>query len=127
MSFRLASFLTSIERAFSDGAWTNSRTINYQMGLARLSLGNRRGEEPVRQKGSILVQTYTLADGSPCMKACLCWSEQAAEAGVQQTVFPKPETDWDAEARKVAEAWLAGPPANKFDEIGAAAPLAAAI
>jgi hypothetical protein len=125
MSNRLVSFLSTIERSFhssapAEGSWANLRTINYQLGLARLTLGTRQGQEPIRLRGSILLEAFKLADGSPCVKANLSWSDQPGATGFIHAIYPKPETDWDAEAQQVASTWLSGAPASKVEELAPA-------
>ncbi len=136
MSTRLASLLTGIERAIQaeppsaqQGAWSTIRTINYKLGLARLTVDVRPESDPVRPRGVILVQAFDLADGSHCVKASLTWSESGPESGPVRAVYPRPGTDWENEARMIASAWLAGPPASKVEAISAEVPerLAAAV
>lgn len=117
MHTRLLSFLTDVERALAaddpspaDGAWDAVRTVNYHLGLARLVLGVRRpGAGPVEPRGTILLQSYQLADGTPCLKAALSWAGSTASA--LRAIYSKPDVNWTGEARKVAAEWLAGPPA----------------
>jgi hypothetical protein len=119
MSIRLSSFLANIasacqcdEPAPNGGTWEISRTLNYRLGLARLVLGSRGTGSAVQPMGSILLQAFTLADGSPCVKANLSWADQAA--GAMRAVYAKPSTNWESEARLVAADWLAGPPESKL-------------
>jgi hypothetical protein len=115
MHTRLLSFLTDIEKALaaddpspSDGSWDTSRTINYHLGLARLSLGVRLSDK-TEVRGAILLQCYKLADGTPCLKAALTWTGNAAS--VIRAIYSKPDVNWSTEARKIGAEWLAGPPA----------------
>jgi hypothetical protein len=138
MSIRLTSFLASIvsacecdEPAPNGGTWDISRTINYRLGLARLSLGSRKSANgAVQPMGSILLQGFALADGTPCVKANLSWSENAMSS--TRSVFARPGVNWDSEARLVASEWLAGAPESKLvavptEVVEEPEPLAAAV
>jgi hypothetical protein len=116
MHTRLLSFLTDIENSLaaddpspSDGTWAPARTINYHLGLARLSLGVRLADGRTEARGAVLLQSYQLADGTPCLKAALSWT--AATGTIVRAIYAKPDVSWKSEARKVAAEWLAGPPA----------------
>jgi hypothetical protein len=116
MTMRLLSFLSTIEKTLQaddpspkDGVWENHRTINFQLGLARLSLGSRRDHAGVQPVGAIMVQSFALADGSLCLKASLSWEGQVTEETVH-SVYAEPQVDWIAAARRIAAAWMAGPP-----------------
>ena len=107
---RLLSFLTEIERAVAadepsplGGTWENSRTVNYHEGLARLTFASRLGNkaEPV---GTVLLQSFVLADGSRCLKAHLAWKDSTPAA--THSVYETPEIDWSAQARAIASTWL---------------------
>lgn len=115
MQTRLLSFLSDIERALAtddpnpdEGTWEVTRTVNYNLGLARLVLGVRK-TEGLKPRGAILLQGYQLADGTPCLKAALSWI--ASEHNPVHAVFSKSETNWTSEARKIGAEWMAGPPA----------------
>ncbi|MFI5336187.1 MAG: hypothetical protein ACHQ5A_05365 [Opitutales bacterium] len=118
MHTRLLSFLSDLERALAaddpaplDGTWENSRSVNYHLGLARLNLGVRLpAEGKTEARGSILLQSYLLADGSPCLKAALAWT--GSDRNLVRSVYARPDVDWTREARKVAADWMAGPPAR---------------
>ena len=135
MSIRLASFLSTIESALpsegpsrDEAGWANTRSINYQLGLARLVLGSPQGGAAVRPQGSILLQAFALADGSPCLKANLYWADRSAgESSAVHTVYPKDGTDWAVEAGRVAAAWIAGHVPAKFQPIEGAEHLARAV
>lgn len=125
MHTRLLSFLTDVEHALaaddpspSEGTWDNARTLNYHLGLARLSLGVRTGTGHKELRGNILLQSYQLADGTSCLKAALSWT--GSEATVYRPIYSKPDINWTSEARKIGAEWMAGPPAK-------AEPAAAAI
>jgi hypothetical protein len=116
MHTRLLSFLTDIENSLaadepspSDGSWDTTRTINYHLGLGRLSLGVRAADGKIGQRGAVLLQSYQLADGTPCLKAALTWT--GSTNNTVRSIYAKPDVNWTTEARKVAAAWLAGPPA----------------
>jgi hypothetical protein len=127
MHTRLLSFLSDIEQALAaddpapaGGAWDAARTVNYHLGLARLMLHVRPAEGgKVEPRGTILLQSYQLADGSPCLKAALSWHGSAAN--VMRAIYAKPDVNWTGEARKVAAEWLAGPPAQSTAEAAPAA------
>lgn len=112
---RLLSFLTDTEHALvaeagmaGGGTWEVSRMVNYNQGLARMTLTERNGSNRAELKGHILVQSFTLADGSICLKANLTW--QGSDQSNVIAVYSKPRTNWRAEAGMVASAWLSGPP-----------------
>lgn len=116
MHTRLISFLTDIENAMaaddpspSEGSWVNSRTANYNLGLARLLIGVRLPEGKLESRGAVMLQSYQLADGSICLKATLTWT--GSESKTTQSIYAKPSTNWSSEARKVAAEWMAGAPA----------------
>lgn len=113
---RLLSFLAEIEQAMQaddpspqGGTWDNTRTVNYHQGLARLTLIARTGAR-AETLGSLLVQSFHLADGSACIKVTLAWKDAPAEGS--HAIYEKPATDWSREARTVASAWLNGIPAQ---------------
>ncbi|HYC71883.1 MAG TPA: hypothetical protein VEB66_11790 [Opitutaceae bacterium] len=117
MHTRLLSFLSDLERAIAaddpapdGGAWDANRTVNYQLGLARLALAVRAAGGPRALRGAVLVQSFLLADGTPCLKARFSW--RSTEATVTHAIYAKPDTDWVREARRLAAEWLAGPPAT---------------
>jgi hypothetical protein len=127
MHIRLLSFLTDVEKAMaaddpspSDGSWDTVRTINYHLGLARLSLGVRPATGKTEQRGVILLQSYHLADGTPCLKAALSWN--ASTSTVVRSIYSKPDVNWTSEARKVAAEWLAGPPPAVSEAVPAERP-----
>lgn len=116
MHTRLLSFLSDVERALAaddpapdDGSWETSRTVNYHLGLARLTL-HVRSSNGVAPRGNVLLQGYQLADGTPCLKAALAW--HGSESTTVRAIYSKPDINWTSEARKVAAEWMAGPPAS---------------
>lgn len=116
MHSRLLSFLSDFERSLQaddpspdDGTWQTSRAVNYRSGLARLQLGVRLPDQGLKERGSVLLQSYKLADGSACLKAQLGWA--GSEPTVIHSIFAKPGCDWKSEARRLAAKWMAGPPA----------------
>ena len=113
---RLLCFLSDVERALvaddpspGNGAWQANRTVNYHLKLARLELSGRSGDQAPQVRGAINLQGFTLADGTPCLKAALSWTGSANET--IHAIYTKPGIDWNTEARRVASLWLAGPPA----------------
>ncbi len=104
MSLRLLSFLNQIETALTNNdperfQAPGERVVNYQKGIARLSLGPGLG--------SITLQAYTLAAGQICIKIQLAWTQ--AEGARIMSIYPQAKFDWFSEAYKIAEAWLGGP------------------
>ena len=89
-------------------SWDVTRMVNYHHGLARMTLTPQAGGEPDQLRGAVFVQSFTLADGSLCLKASLNW--QGSEVFPIISVYSKPGVDWKAEARQIGSAWLAGPP-----------------
>jgi hypothetical protein len=116
MSTRLLTFLSDIERSLAadepspnGGSWSNSRSISYHLGLARLSLASRSAEGANTPMGEVLVHSSNLADGSTCFKATLRWA--GADTTSIESIFEKPNTEWRSSARQVAAIWLGGAPA----------------
>jgi hypothetical protein len=116
MSNRLLSLLTEIEHAViaaeaapAGGRWNTQRLINFNQGLARLTLAVYSVAELGETRGAILLQSFTLADGSLCLKANLSW------AGTENTsayaIYAKPEINWRNEANQIALKWIEGKPA----------------
>ncbi len=104
MAPRLLSFLNQIETALTNNdperfQAPGERVVNYQKGIARLSLGP--------SLGSITLQCFTLAAGQICIKVQLAWTQ--AEGARMMAIYPQGKFDWFSEAYKVAEAWLGGP------------------
>jgi len=117
MHTRLLSFLSDVECSLaaddpapSDGTWETTRTVNYNQGLARLVLGVRLPDGKLEARGTIMLQSYLLADESTCLKAVLSWS--GSEGKCSRSIYAKPDMSWTSEARKVAAEWMAGPPAK---------------
>jgi hypothetical protein len=115
MHSRLLSFLSDFERSLQaddpspdEGNWQTSRAVNYRSGLARLQLNVRMPDQNVRPRGSVVLQSYHLADGAACLKAQLTWT--GTEPTVVHSIFAKPGCDWKTEARRLAAKWMAGPP-----------------
>lgn len=89
-----------------DGAWDTLRLINFSQGLARLTIAVRSGAGVTRSKGSILLQSFTLADGTHCMKANLAW--HGTEHTAVYAIYSKPGMNWNLEASQIANKWLDG-------------------
>ena len=113
MSPRLLSFLADIERALEaddpsprGGVWENTRTVNYAQGLARLTLGSRSDVNQVQPSGTILLQSFQLADSSVCLKIFLRWA--GSETEVSHAIYSREEVNWTTEARQLASTWLNG-------------------
>jgi hypothetical protein len=126
MQTRLLAFLTEIEKCFlarrpelqSGQGWEIGRTVNYDLGLARMTFVNRRSSSPDSTRTSVLLQSFELADGCLCLKATLNWGE--ASGTVVRSVYAKPGLDWDAEAEQLAEAWSVGPTVSATPATGVA-------
>jgi hypothetical protein len=117
MHTRLLSFLSDFERSLqaddpspSDGSWSTTRTVNFHLGLARLVLGVQLPENTKEPRGSLFLQSYELADGTPCVRIALAWT--GTEEPVTRVIYSKPDTNWLSEARRVAAEWMGGPPAK---------------
>ncbi len=131
MQTRLLAFLAETERSIRAGkpepreaaAWEILRSVNYRLGLARLALAARDASGVVTPMGAVLLQSFRLADGNVCLRANLVWQEAGQEASI--TIYAKPDLEWQAEAERVASAWLAGPVA-KDTALHETAPLLAA-
>ncbi|HEX2852278.1 MAG TPA: hypothetical protein VHO24_03490 [Opitutaceae bacterium] len=112
MATRLLSFLNDVEQALikqsasSGQSWDTNRMVNYHHGLARLTMTPASGSNPAQIRGAIFIQSFELADGSHCSKASLNW--QGVDSFPVLAVYAKPGTDWQAEAGRIASAWLAG-------------------
>lgn len=89
-----------------DGSWDTLRLINFNQGLARLTLSIRSPGGVIRPSGQILLQNFTLADGSQCMKANLAW--HGSESTAVYAIYSKPELNWNLEASQIAIKWLDG-------------------
>ena len=74
-----------------------------------MSLAARRADQTTA-RGQIALQGYRLADGTFCLKAHLQW--QGTEEVRIRSIYSKPNLDWNVEARRTAEDWLAGPAAT---------------
>lgn len=116
MHSRLLSFLSDFERALQaddpspdEGSWRAQRAVNYRSGLARLQLEVDLPDGTRKPRGHVLLQSYHLADGTPCLKAQLTWA--GTEATAVHSIFAKPGCDWKSESRRLAAKWMAGPPA----------------
>jgi hypothetical protein len=116
MSNRLLSLLTEIEHAVlaaeaapAGGRWQTQRLINFNQGLARLTLAVEAEADLAETRGAILLQSFTLADGSLCLKANLSWT--GTEHTSAYSIYAKPAIDWRNEASQIALKWLEGKPA----------------
>jgi hypothetical protein len=130
MSTRLLSFLNDIEYSLrtgdapvaSDGLET-ARSVNYHSGLARLAVSARTDAKVHQTLGAVLLQTFSLADGSLCLKVFLSWTGTRSE--VIHAIYARPGIDWKTEAHRVASLWLDGR-ARASDAVPAVESLAAA-
>ena len=113
MSNRLLTLLTHIERAViandpspEGGNWDTLRLVNFHQGLARLTLSIRSTAGVTSSQGVVLLQNFTLADGTQCVKASLTW--QGIEASSVYSIYSKPSLDWNREAGQIGAQWLDG-------------------
>jgi hypothetical protein len=58
--------------------------------------------------GTILLQSFLLADGTLCLKVNLGWTGVTATWLI--AIYAKPQVNWLAEARHIAATCLVGPP-----------------
>lgn len=115
MQPRLLAFLADTESTIraerpepsSDSSWEMSRSVNYTLGIARLTLGTKSSSGERSSEGSILLQSYKLADGTICLRATVTWKDPSIET--IHPIFAKPELRWSVEAELLASVWLAGP------------------
>ena len=114
---RLLSFLSDIERSLATDSpsggphsWDVSRMVNFHHGLARLTLKPRAGCPADAMSGTVFLQSFTLADGSLCLKASLNWKGSDSLAVV--SVYSTPALNWKNEASRIASTWLQGPPSG---------------
>jgi len=118
MQTRLLAFLAETERSIRaekteprpGAAWEMSRSVNYGLGLARLTLASRDSSGALSALGAVLLQSSKLADGTLSLRANLSWQDAGAE--VSHPIYAKPEVDWRAESVRLSSSWLAGPPAK---------------
>jgi hypothetical protein len=106
MTHRLLSLLSQIEDSLRQSdpdtirLLQSTRSVNYQKGLARLSLQSTDGTP----WGSATVQGYRLANGETCLKLALTCG--MSEVSKPVSLFPREHHDWVNEARKIAVMWL---------------------
>ena len=117
MSVRLLSLLNAAGNAIQAGAsladgqqLQAARFVDYQKGLARMNL-HVHGANGPENRGHIQLQQFNFADGRTCIKACLGWASSDRQATLD--IFSSADTNWGAEANRVAEAWLDGMPADE--------------
>jgi hypothetical protein len=129
MATRLLSFLTDIEHALLKESaanmgptWDATRMVNYHHGLAQMTLTPPKDAEAGVGAGTVLLQSFLLADGSVCLKAILGWEGNAQSRLI--SVYSKPQLNWKAEAMRIASFWLAGPAASTTTQIPAQPDLA---
>ncbi len=115
IGMRLLSFLSDIERAIvaespvvDGGAWESSRMVNFEQGLARLTLTPRSPADLPLPGGAIFLQAFALADGSLCLKATLSWNDSQVTTSL--AVYSTPSLKWKVEASRIATTFLDGPP-----------------
>ncbi len=113
MSNRLLTLLTRIEHAVvandpspEGGNWDTSRLVNFHQGLARLTLSIRSATGAVSVQGVVLLQDFTLADGTQCVKASMSWD--GVEKNSVYSIYSKPTLDWNREAAQIGSQWLDG-------------------
>ena len=113
MSNRLLTLLTRIERAVvandpnpEGGTWDTLRLVNFHQGLARLTMAIRLANGSTAVQGLILLQDFTLADGTQCVKASLSW--EGVEKNSVYSIYSKPSLDWNKEASQIGSQWQDG-------------------
>lgn len=113
MSNRLLTLLTQIERAViandpspEGGTWDTMRLVNFHQGLARLTFSIRMETGAITSQGVVLLQDFTLADGTQCVKANLSW--EGVEKSALYSIYSKPLLDWNREAAQIGAQWLDG-------------------
>ena len=113
MSNRLLTLLTRIERAVvandpnpEGGNWDTLRLVNFHQGLARLTMSIRSAGGVTSSQGVILLQDFTLADGTQCVKASLSW--EGVEKNTVYSIYSKPTLDWNREAAQIGAQWQDG-------------------
>lgn len=116
MATRLLSFLSDIEKALIKESasnmgptWEYSRMVSYHNRMARMTITPQKDAEVGTHAGTVFLQGFRLADGSPCLKATVAWEGSAASTVI--SVYSKPDLNWNTEAARIASAWFAGPPA----------------
>jgi hypothetical protein len=107
LATRLLSLLTLIENVMKNEGAPGlgdvvERAVNFHKGLARMGFPG---------KGTVALQSYTLADGQICVKAVLSWSGCSETATT--SIYPHDSFDWFAAAQKIAQIWIAGPAAGR--------------
>ena len=106
MTHRLLSLLSQIENSLRQSdpdtirLLQSTRSVNYQKGLARLTLQASDGTP----WGNLTVQGYRLANGETCLKLALTCG--LSEVAKPISLFPRENHDWINEARKIAVMWL---------------------
>lgn len=130
MHTRLLSFFSDFERAITaddpcpdDGSWGAERAVNYIAGLARMNLFVRLPDGTRRPRGTVIAQSFKLADGSPCLKAQFSWA--GTDSTAVHAIYDKPGCDWTRETRRLAAEWMAGPPARVEPVAADASPIPA--
>lgn len=113
MSNRLLTLLTRIERAViandpspEGGTWETQRLVNFHQGLARLTLSIHSASGVTSAQGLVLLQDFTLADGTQCVKASMSW--EGIEKNSVYSIYSKPSLNWDGEAAQIGSQWLDG-------------------
>jgi hypothetical protein len=116
MATRLLSFLSDIEKALIKESasnmgptWEYARMVSYHNRMARITITPQKDSEVEVHGGTVFLQGFRLADGSPCLKATVAWDGSAATTVI--SVYSKPELNWASEAARIASVWFAGPPA----------------
>lgn len=132
MATRLLSFLTDIEHALLKESaanmgptWEATRMVNYHHGLAQMTLTPSKDSEAGVVGGTILLQSFLLADGSVCLKVIHGWEGSAQSSLI--SVYSKPQLNWKTEAMRIASLWLAGPSATTATEAPAQPDLASLL
>ena len=121
MQTRLLAFLAETEHAvraekpepMAGATWETARSVNFGLGLARLTFSARRSTGEHVLLGGLLLQSFKLADGTVCLKATLTWHDSESE--ISHPIYAKPLLDWKAEAERLAAVWMAGPAPRQIE------------
>lgn len=115
---RLLSFISEIEKAIAaespmvdGGAWKTIRTINFAKGIAKVDITALSSDMLAHTGGSILVQAFALADGTPCLKVRIDWREGIG-APAEFSVFSTPVSNMKLDASRIGSRFVEGPPAG---------------
>jgi hypothetical protein len=126
----LLSLLNDLERGVAErntvsggSGWDVNLAVNHQHLVARLSLTSR-GADSFQRRGVIFLQSAVLADGSPGFKVSFNWRGSDAFP-VLFISHPTRGMNWETQASRIIDYWLAGPPSTRHPTTVEFAPLIA--